>query len=295
MALNAKSDWSSFLVYDAACLEDNALSASAHIEGMTRIVLQSGGVPMTATDEALSRLISWADMTYSSTWPSEPHLPLLFESPTPFNSAVRTTAAANGEFCLAALETVLAPDLVHVVGFMNDLPSRPTGETSSAAERQRASRAIYNIERLLITYGGPEPSAVSRVAFSRMFQAAAQLYVLLALRDLPVHTPKISRWTETLAERIGAIPSAAHDVYDITAQTVLLWSHAVLVAARPDLNNDETWVAFRVVMDLPTDLNMSSATVLTATLKQITWADNFGKNELDNLLIAIDRRRRMRK
>lgn len=130
---------------------------------------------------------------------------MLFESHTHHGQHKPTSnkaVAADGGLPIVSLLKFLAPDLVQVVLLLNDLLLRPPDETSSAAERQRASRAIYKNGRQLVTHHSPDAIDVSRAAFSEMFQSAVQIYVLLGLRDLPLQAPKISRWESDLAEKI---------------------------------------------------------------------------------------------
>jgi hypothetical protein len=229
-------------------------------------------------------------MSYSSTWPSEPHLSGLFEGASVLNHVAYSPARANEEFCVHALGDFLAPALIQVVRLMALLPLHPPDEISSQAERQEASRAVYTIELPLTTYRALDRSEILLVAFSEMFQAAAQLYILLALRDLPIHAPKISRWAHTLARKIGEVQDVGITGGQKTnARVVLLWSYAVLVSARPDPSSGETWIAFHRVKEPLIGMGLLSMKILKLSLTQITWADDFGDEGLGRLLAAIER------
>lgn len=186
----------------------------------------------------------------------------------------------------------LAPALIKVVRLMNALPLQPPGESSSASERQNASRAIYSIERPLIVYCTVKVPGEPCPEFSGMFQAAAQLYVLIALRALPIYAPKVKRWVTTLGERIDHVwNTESNDVYGWTAQSLLLWAYAVLIAARPESAINEDLDVREFVTELLRDMGLSSMESIKTALRQITWAQDFGGSGFEAAMSCLAARR----
>lgn len=268
-------------------LEGHSSSSSAHVNALSNLIHLRGGLAQLQSNEALSRLVAWADLCHVSTFSSGPRLPSLFNQADVVIDQFESDTQENVSYTLLyALERSMPTNVFKVVKLLGAVPRHPPTETVTPQERQNVSRLIYHINQSLLSIHYADTAfddgPVGKLA--RTLCYAAHLYISLVLRQMP-------RRTKVVVERVVRLSEALHELESVTVwDKLMIESYLVISLWAQTLHFCSLVPAAQVVMQRSELKRLLSAFAIKnieqfyQQLSKISWIRSSFDDELSRIL-----------
>ncbi|KAK3614286.1 hypothetical protein LTR56_027353 [Elasticomyces elasticus] len=250
------------------------------MSGLVRLVAITGGVKaLDQRNPVLSRILAWADLSFSCTWSFEPHLGCLYSWPyNDDHGDIDNQADPDWITFRNGLSNFIGLDLLETVNMLHAMPVELPSEESTEFDRQQMSKAIYVLERTLLHQLNGRREPITPPAFV-LFNYTGLMFISLALRDLPVGAVRLQTVAGMLRVEI-AKAMAAQKLSHMSHSTLvlLLWACTVHLATALRGELDQFILVF--FEEISATLRISSLPQLKKTLRMIAWPEGYMEDML---------------
>lgn len=264
-------------------LEGQPRSSSAHAEALATLIRLRGGFEKLQRNEALSRLVAWADLCYSSSSNSSTAPPTLLEK----NDVKLETKSSLSKDQISSvfhqsLREVLPVEMADLILLLNKTPTHPPTDQTSAQERQAVSHRIDNINQILLklqlnlSKSQFDPSS----PILRVLCCATHLYISLVLRQMPQRTKIVVKRTEVLREALDALNSNENSVHTNTEVFAVIKLWALTVHFCSIQVSDRTRERIKELSLAALSADVNNLADLQEKLSMIAWIQPFYQTEL---------------
>lgn len=182
---------------------------------------------------------------------------------------------------------LLSPEDVEVLYAFQDIASLVSQKCHSAPSfRRQLSFDIYEVEYKLIRLKKNqsninESTHAPLSVLSRAFLSAAQIYLFLALRQLPRRSSLVSMYAHNLQKQLQECEVSGSGLSGVQ-QILLLWMHTLhlLASGLYGTAYSKETSAFASLIE---SMEIQNTYGLTEILRDVAWQDGFGQEELETL------------
>jgi hypothetical protein len=228
--------------------------------------------------------IDRADLSYSCTWPSNPHLSRIFPYPEIEQQDSAGLLDRDNQWLITRneLTDVIGREFSEVLDMFHSLHLRFLSPTSNESQQRHISRLVYILERSLLEMNETPPQR-AHSTFQIVFRYAGLLYITIVLRDLPMKAVRVRSVTDFLGSMANDIVCAQPLGNRLHGSLVLLlWAQTVVLVATPKEELQASFV--ENLRATSTALGIDSVGTLTQTLRMIGWKDGVLEDMLGRLL-----------
>lgn len=264
-------------------LEGDSLTSVAHVKALEKLVELRGGAKEIKHNEALTRLVAWADLCRTSNVSDGTQLSTLLNDEKDLTQSETDPKPSEG--LLHFHETAY----LELIQSLNLLPNNHPNDATPPAQRQTTSRLIYRIEQQIgrFRYHHCVSCEGTMGLLARALHCAAHLYVSLVLRQIPRRTSLVTRrsWIVgiTLDPLFDSIISGQHP--DEMSRIVTLWATTVRFCSLP--SERRTLEDISQLRQLMKICGVNTFESLVEVLKRITWIDEFCEVDLREVCAEI--------
>ena len=301
-------------------MQDDQISSTAHLKGLNKIIALRGGFGAFSGIKVLQRVIAWcvassnivflryacqltlpsrSRRSYYLRWYNLLSLPPLPPLSRPYFDE-QDQIYEDIEISMQQLTTnddyagIISCELIDVLDGFQVIASYPTQTLRTPSQRLHISQAILDVEYKLMLLHQNHLSELAGLSstfttLAKPFQLAAQLYVLLVLRQLPARSSVVQKYAEPLAAELlpAKLSWSSLDQRRSTEwRALLIWILVLLLVATFDLQARHRLISLLVSLSDMTGIEVQQQVV--RSLRDVAWIDGIFEEELTVICNEIE-------